>query len=84
MELSDEELAERRAAWSPRPQKPNTKGVLNNYARLVHSALLVHWGRYTASAHTLRTRGILYKGILYQLHQARVQAERYFTMQRTT
>ena len=78
MDLSDEELAARRAAWSPRPQKPNTKGVLNNYARLVHSALLVHWGRYTASAHTLRTKGILYK-----LHQARVQAERYFTMQRT-
>ena len=36
--MSDEEMAARRAAWAPRPQKPNTKGVLNNYAKLVASA----------------------------------------------
>ena len=36
VDVSDAELAMRRAAWLPRPQKPNTKGVLNNYARHVH------------------------------------------------
>ena len=36
VDVSDAELAVRRAAWLPRPQKPNTKGVLNNYARHVH------------------------------------------------
>ena len=34
--MADAELALRRAAWQPRPQKPNTKGVLNNYARRAH------------------------------------------------
>lgn len=38
VDVSDAELAVRRAAWLPRAQKPNTKGVLNNYARLVASA----------------------------------------------
>ena len=37
VDVSDAELAVRRAAWLPRPQKPNTKGVLNNYARHVHA-----------------------------------------------
>ena len=37
VDVSDAELAVRLAAWLPRPQKPNTKGVLNNYARHVHA-----------------------------------------------
>ena len=40
MDVADAELALRRAAWQPRPQKPNTKGVLNNYARHVHRSTL--------------------------------------------
>ena len=41
MDVSDAELALRRAAWQPRPRKPNTKGVLNNYARHAHCSTLV-------------------------------------------
>ena len=40
MDVADAELALRRAAWQPRPRKPNTKGVLNNYARHVHRSTL--------------------------------------------
>ena len=40
MDISDAELALRRAAWQPRPRKPNTKGVLNNYARHAHCSTL--------------------------------------------
>ncbi len=38
VDLSEAELAARRAAWTPPKPKPNTKGVLNNYAKLVASA----------------------------------------------
>jgi len=38
VDVSDEELAARLAAWTPRAQKPSTKGVLNNYSKLVASA----------------------------------------------
>ncbi len=41
VDISDAELALRRAAWQPRPRKPNTKGVLNNYARHAHCSTLV-------------------------------------------
>ena len=41
MDVADAELALRRAAWQPRPRKPNTKGVLNNYARHAHCSTLV-------------------------------------------
>ena len=40
VDVADAELALRRAAWQPRPQKPNTKGVLNNYARRAHCCTL--------------------------------------------
>ena len=40
MDVADAELALRRAAWQPQPQKPNTKGVLNNYARRAHCSTL--------------------------------------------
>ena len=41
VDVADAELALRRAAWQPRPRKPNTKGVLNNYARRAHCSTLV-------------------------------------------
>ena len=40
VDVAEAELALRRAAWQPRPRKPNTKGVLNNYARHVHRSTL--------------------------------------------
>jgi dihydroxy-acid dehydratase len=39
LNVSDEELARRRAAWQPRPPR-YTRGVLAKYARLVSSASL--------------------------------------------
>lgn len=38
VDVSDEEMAARRAAWLPPPPKPNTSGVLGKYAKLVASA----------------------------------------------
>merc|ERR1719401_224786 len=38
VDISDSEIAERKAAWKPRPAKPGTKGVLQKYAALVQSA----------------------------------------------
>lgn len=38
VDVSDAELAARKAAWTPPPAKPNTKGVLGKYAALVASA----------------------------------------------
>merc|ERR1719499_2039760 len=34
IDVSDEEMAARRAKWSPPPLKPNTSGVLGKYAKL--------------------------------------------------
>jgi dihydroxy-acid dehydratase len=39
VELSDEELARRRAAWTP-PRARYTRGVLAKYARVVSSSSL--------------------------------------------
>ena len=43
VDVAEAELALRRAAWQPRPRKPNTKGVLNNYARHAHCTLVCAW-----------------------------------------
>merc|ERR1719401_1698584 len=45
IQVSDEELAARRLAWTPPPQKEGTKGVLAKYAKLVQSA---HVGAVTS------------------------------------
>jgi len=44
IDISDEELAARRAAWTPPPLKPGTSGLLGKYARQVKSA---HYGAVT-------------------------------------
>merc|ERR1712151_1224431 len=38
VDVSDEEMAERRKAWQPKPQKEGTRGVLAKYQALVKSA----------------------------------------------
>merc|ERR1712003_450445 len=38
VDVSAGEMAERKAAWKPPAAKPNTKGVLAKYAKLVQSA----------------------------------------------
>merc|ERR1740121_454231 len=45
VELSAEELAARKAAWVPPPQKPGCRGVLGRYAKCVASA---HYGATTS------------------------------------
>lgn len=40
VDVSDEEMAVRRSRWTAPPPKPNTKGVLAKYAKLVASAHL--------------------------------------------
>jgi dihydroxy-acid dehydratase len=37
VDLSEDEIARRRAAWTPRPLR-NTSGILYKYAKLVSSA----------------------------------------------
>ena len=38
VDLSEAEMAARKALWKPPPMKPGLKGVLGNYAKLVASA----------------------------------------------
>lgn len=45
IDISAEELAARRAAWTPPPLKPGTSGLLGKYARQVKSA---HYGAVTS------------------------------------
>lgn len=44
VDISDEEMASRRAAWEEPPMKPGTSGLLGKYARQVRSA---HFGAIT-------------------------------------
>jgi len=45
VDVSDDEMAARRALWTPPPARSNTKGVLEKYAKLVQSA---HVGAVTS------------------------------------
>ena len=45
VDVSEAEMAARRAAWTPPPPKPEARGVLAKYAKLVESA---HFGATTA------------------------------------
>ena len=56
VDVADAELALRRAAWQPRPRKPNTKGVLNNYARHAHCSTLVWHGICTRTVDYMTER----------------------------